>query len=143
MTKTANTPENKAKFFAQYWGQQIVDVCDYTYDNSPIFETPEYVIHSDETYGCLLLRPLPAIADEEAIEVAKIFDLSEEQIKDTDLAEWIEALFDEPAGYYIDGYTGTQMLQCADYLRSKSFAIPYMDLSVEDLIVYNWITLTN
>ena len=28
-----------------------------------------------------------------------------------------------------------------DYLRSKGYALPYMDLSVEDLISYGWIKL--
>lgn len=29
----------------------------------------------------------------------------------------------------------------SDYLRSKGYVLPYMDLSVEDLIEYNWVKL--
>ena len=32
-------------------------------------------------------------------------------------------------------------IQSLDYLRSKGYAVPYMDLSVEDLVEYGWIKL--
>ena len=34
-----------------------------------------------------------------------------------------------------------KMANTVDYLRSKGYALPWMDLSVEDLVKYGWIKL--
>jgi hypothetical protein len=43
----------------------------------------------------------------------------------------------------IHHWVGTKKIgskEC-DYLRSKGYALPWMDLSVEDLVEYGWIKL--
>lgn len=136
-----NKVENKAKFFAQYWGQKVMRRAnEFLLHNT--YEVNGGNLDRNASILVLLLKPLSAISDEHAIEVANIFDLDEDKRKATDLAEWIEALFTETAGYYIDGYTGNQLLEAIDYLRSKGYALPYLGLSVEQQIEYGWIRLT-
>ena len=45
-------------------------------------------------------------------------------------------------GYKYDMKTlSVKMANTVDYLRSKGYALPWMDLSVEDLVKYGWIKL--
>lgn len=59
-----NTLENKAKFFAQYWGQEVYGWHD---GNTTNFQSLN--ITEDEF---LILKPLSSISDEDAIKVAEL-----------------------------------------------------------------------
>lgn len=110
-----NTLENEAKFFAQYWGQEIGH---HTFGkHNPRIVNTSYFnqIH------WLELTPLSKITDEDAIEVAN-------------LQFPVQPLFkklDEDVILY-DTY---------QYLQSKGYALPFHDLSVEKLVKYGWIKL--
>lgn len=65
-----NNLENKAKFFAQYYGQKVLS------SENTIEEITPYRLHKDIGMGfiidsCLELTPLSDITNEDAIEVAK------------------------------------------------------------------------
>lgn len=139
-----NTLENKAKFFALYWGQKVV----HYNNNLGGLRNISQEHFNDDSY--LELTPSYQITDEDAKRVCEIFDVSynnnpnDESHFDLEGAlEWIEAFYEEPAGYYVDGYAGNQLLSASDYLRSKGYALPYMGLSVEKQIEYGWVKLKN
>ena len=128
-----NNIENKAKFFAKYLHQSVLMVPSF----KEVRTLHYFELEGRSLNGALLLTPLSMITDEDAIEVAIILDWEDDGYP----GEWISALFTEPAGYYIDGYTGNQILKIVDYLRSKGYALPYMGLSVEELQKRSWIKL--
>lgn len=126
--KTENTLENKAKFFAQYWGQKVFK--ETKFHNSPLCNINSTFIDGAKDWH-LELKPLSKICDEEALILSKMRYSFEE---------------------YINLENGKCMVSChenqkyliqiqVDFLRSKGYALPYMDLSVEDLIEYGWIKL--
>lgn len=146
-----NTLENKAKLFAQYWGQEFVRTSDkgrplkelgksiiMNYENADKFQA---VCFSNQR--AVYLKPISSITVEHSFKVAEIFDLDENQIEETNLPEWIEALFEEESGYYIDGYRGDQLLEAIDFLRGEGYALKWRNLSVGVQVEYGWVKLSN
>ena len=156
--KTENTLENKAKFFAQYWGQHVL-----YFTSDFLRKIDNLTLDSIENDDYLELKPLSQISDEDAINVAKLvspmlfegrgkngghyIDKSETwwySVKhngktlmvDIDLDGYIFE-YDEVEEYKRPSHS----LIGTDYLRSKAYALPYMDLSLEDLVEYGWIKL--
>lgn len=137
-----NTLENKAKFFAQYWGFNETMVIDTFMGRTNILSVDyvlkEHSLHSIFKDYQLLLKPLSSITDEDAIEVAKIFN--QHKIKahysDDDLKAYLinkGKQFAFRCEHYVIIY---------QYLQSKGYALPYMGLSVEQLVEYGWVKLT-
>lgn len=159
---TENTLENKAKFFAQYYGQKVLCI-------RKLNETKLYVGFDDFTHkekletDYLELKPLSQITDEDAIEIAKLanspsFAIPKQwEIKidieygfltissnksnhsfDLDLKDGHLTMYDcgNKSDMFFNHY------DICDYLRSKGYALPYMGLSIKDLISYQWIKLT-
>lgn len=153
-----NNLENKTKFFAQYWGQRVfvghvLEEVNSSYID-PMYDT-----------SILELKPLEDITDEDAIDVAKIvspmlFDgngdngghiIDKSEIK----AGWISVkhmrkitMVDIDLDGFVfeyhedEGYTRPSLVNAgADYLRSKGYALPWMGLSIDDLIKYGWVKL--
>lgn len=124
-----NNLENKAKFFAQYWGQKVVyntlfnfdnlnDICQATFN---IEALPHEILH---------LKPIASITDEDAKNVCL---LSRPDVKWKNYSrEDIKNLALRLHQYSIIAY---------QYLQSKGYALPYMGLSVERLIEYGWIKM--
>lgn len=133
--KVEITPENKAKFFAQYWGQRVftnqlfilggydIDQIDDGYDN--------------KNYLCLI--SLENIKTEHIIELSKLYFQSAFDSKiignqiiisyyeGDNISEWVINIdFDRIA---------------IDYLRSKGYAVDWMGLTVEEMIEAGWIKL--
>lgn len=110
--KTQNTLENKARFFAQYWGQKII--C-FPHNKNPIrYDNPNKLLAGKfERNAYLELKPLSQISDEDAINL----------------------------GYGYASHLKSNLDRNIDQLRNLGFAVPYMDLSVEDLVEYGWIKL--
>lgn len=152
-----NTLENKAKFFAQYWLQEVLCSDIFHYKNKKMNGNN---IPSDHY---LELKPLSQISDDDAINVAKLVSpmLFEGRGKNgghyIDKSEiwWYSVKHDGKilmVDIDLDGYVfeydevdeykrPSRSLIGTDYLRSKGYALPYMDLSVEDLIDYGWVKL--
>jgi len=123
-----NTSENKAKFFAQYWGQNVLHRKDGSYV-SVCFLNP-----IKDRY--LFLKPLSSITDEDAIEVGRIVFPN---LTDTQLIlvkDGVVNIFS--SGWNIDGL---RMLKIFDYLRWEGYALPWMGLSVGKQIEYGWVKL--
>lgn len=118
--------ENKEKFFAQYWGQDVL--FDY-----PAKLGPYPINHSrnwEHEAHLLYLKPLSSISDEDAIELGY-------QICD----DTLNANYGmSPSGCFLDEMDEF-LSSDADYLRSKGYALPWMGLSVYEMIEAGWIKL--
>ncbi len=153
-----NNLENKARFIAQYYGVKAlyvggVGVVRIGYGGWNL-KHPDFFLE---------LTPLSKISDEDAIEVSKLLGYITKRtiVRDTDCISiflYTEDDYDvQPTfniqydgyAYFSNGDTWEDNFQrgadvsAYDYLRSKGYALPYMDLSVEDLINYGWIRLKN
>ncbi len=127
-----DTLGNREKFNALYWMQEV----GATYSDKGLKVDGDYLEY-------LELKPLSQITDEDAVEVAKKYH----HYNETALSDRYGAL----ELLVIDGkeiisgkdvpYGLFQHSECIDYLRSKSYALPFNGLSIEDLIKYGWIRL--
>lgn len=140
--KTENTLENKARFFALYTGQKIF----YSEHHGGAFELSNYeptTLWKDETIY-VKLTPLSSITDEDAIEVSNLlvngYEIGCEPHTLDNGLDFISRF------KYNDGkenfYSAIEWSNAIDLLRSKGYALPFLDLSVSDLIEYGWIKLT-
>jgi hypothetical protein len=111
--------EEKAQFFAQYWGQKV-------FREHPNPKCNDYVdIDSISEYelniGYLLLKPLSMISDEDAKKL-----------------EYLNG------SHFIGCYNQQEQLidyDEADYLRSKGYALPFRNYTVDQLIEKGWVKL--
>lgn len=129
-----NTLENKEKFFAQYWGQRILR---YSFWREDV-ESRDCKFEEAVKNHYILLKPLSSITDEDAVEVAKIFNqhkikahYSDDSLKAYLIKEGKQFAF--RCEHYVVIY---------QYLQSKGYALPFMGLSVEQLVEYGWVKLT-
>lgn len=128
--KTEITPENKAKFFALYWGQKIAH---YSDGNNARYTVCVGKYHFSSIHH-IILKPLSSISDEDSSVIRGII--------------W------EYPGY--TSITNTHYIvsnlniiaipiEAADritgYLRSKGYAVDWMGLSVEEMVEAGWIKL--
>lgn len=148
--KTENTLENKRKFFAQYWGQKILL---HVIDVDDILLLLNDEMANDVKNWLLYLIPLSQISDEDVIQgIMFTYNKTYE-----DLGEILEvkhyntfsSITTTRAGenfkthrsfHHWNGDRKIGSMEC-DYLRSKGYALPWMDLSVEDLVEYGWVKL--
>ena len=134
--KLENTLENKARFFAQYFGQHVL-----YFSSDFLRKIDNLTLDSVENDDYLELKPLSQISDEDAIEVSKIFGLGHLSgaIKELILSIFRTSINDSGTTSSTNGIKN--WLHVFDYLRSKGYALPWMDLSVEDLVEYGWVKL--
>lgn len=137
-----NNTEEKERFFAQYYGQEVAFIPDYDQGETLI----KAKVNKVEEIAYLELKSLSSITDEHAIEVycRNLLGFPKEKAyatyvgyKNNILSIGIECI-----NYphlkrefwdinYLDVFR-------ADYLRSKGYAIPYLGISVEELISRGW-----
>lgn len=142
-----NTLENKSKFFALYYGQEVL-TRDDGFRKFWMLGSEVSIESSLSKYGYdygyyLELTPLSQITDEDAIEVCKCMN-------------WDRVLPPNIEGHPLDfsvsifdfnwvknkSFEWSKInLHTAGYLRSKGYALPWMGLSVEQLIEFGWIKL--
>lgn len=165
--KTENTPANKKKFFGLYMGQEI-NTYRLTYSTKRLQSVA--LSGNGNALGYLELKPLSQISDEDMKSISRILDFHDgngliiervsrgsqrtveirayDRYNDypnsintlklfTDDVEFFS--IDETGGVF--DYDCNRILNVMDYLRSKGYAVPWMDLSVDDLVEYGWITL--
>lgn len=132
----------KERFFAQYHGQKLM-----YYDS----EDGPQLFHANSEGGrhsflYLLLRPISHLTDEEAKRILSIFDEDDSYTDQhgfdiVGFFEFAEAVFTEPAGGMINGYTAQEYSNFIDYIRSIGIATAFMGYSVEELVQAGWIKL--
>jgi len=152
-----NNLENKARFFAQYWGQKVL----WSFLYSGMKKCESFFLHKENISinDYLLLTPLSAITYEDAIEVAVIMSFCDGEgfivEKDTQKAYVYDAYNDNPYSenvliiclesldlFSLDDegevfqYDWRRFIEATDYLRSKSY---YIGDGTE--IEYGWVKL--
>jgi hypothetical protein len=143
--KTENTLENKARFFAQHWGQKILLRVEATNDTVSLGFVNEATMSFLPIFKPVLqLTSLSAITDEDAIHVSKLSFIkiikSHTAVSGKSILHGIFKIdFD---GMFIRNPEYREVIDIVDHLRSKGYALPWMDLSVKELIEYGWIKLT-
>jgi len=180
-----NNEENLAKFLVQYLGQEVklpdgsLQILSGVSKHKGMSgENVWWFYFADEKHHCLLIRyayllltPLSAITDEDAIEVTKIVTKPERgtftfeviEAKHNYLNQLVKQVIihqhypnikskpDSDIYGLVDVFNFTSSIvakmdamlptHCYQYLQSKGYALPYMGLSVEQLIEYGWIKL--
>lgn len=128
-SETPQLSENgiKARFFAQYWGQPVLrfqHIVSISYDINPSKMSADEYSHLLED-GFLKLKPLSKITDEDALKCWK----NDSYVASKDDVKIVDRLFLEMTA-----------VNC-DYLRSKGYAVQFMDYSVDDLVSFGWLQL--
>lgn len=161
-----NTPENKERFFTTYWGQDVCQIGSVY----QLKKVDWLIVSQIANYKSILhLTPLHLITDEDAIQIAmllvkwpesmsKLTNINIRGRQDGDHV-WDELILEFGGSFnYSVRYRGGDWLgwikpngRCEwtlfnhqvvyDYLRSKGYALPYLDLSVEELVSYGWVKL--
>ncbi len=158
-----NTNLNKAKFFAQYWGQQVM--CWEVNDSSHKYKIIGKHNFPIEDRDYLELTPLSMISDSNLLEMLKLSDYphfteiertsdeificpNEKFVEDNwNTRELIRISIQHSTVHYdnMESYEDNTCydlgLAVYDFLRSKSIALPFLGLSVEELANRNWIKL--
>jgi len=156
-----NTLENKSKFFALYWGQEVIK--DTIGGVGYPVEGSNIALNIETSF--LHLKPLSSISDEDAIEVAKIMTFhdgkgliierknnGEIEMYDryNDEPHFLNTLFFVPDPFEVFSrddnrnwfqYDAERISEACDYLRSKGYALKWLDKSVEDQLSDGWIKL--
>lgn len=137
-----NTLENKSKFFAQYWGQQVMswsgDTSSHMFN---IIGKSNFPIRKGDY---LELTQLSQITDEDAFVLGRHQVENSQKyisgyVKEKDnFGIWVLLLTKEGGTEF---YLDTKTPFSVDYLRSKGYALPFMGLSVEQLIEYGWVKI--
>lgn len=165
-----NNLQNRLRFFALYWGLNIL------YVNKIVYP---YEVGTNHIYrgDYLELKDIKDISDEDAIEVARLcLDPKEKPLevveiinwdwlkkiivnrepsltdKDTIIEMYISFNFEDAEVKFTWDYNnskGSGQLErhlpnasrAYDYLRSKGYALPWLGLSVEQQIEYGWIKI--
>ena len=129
--KTQNTLENKAKFFAQYWRQKVCKLNGVKMLVDSLIEENSMI---EESW--LELKPISQITEEDYKSIPDLYYGSADNWFNAQRIYTHETL-EECVSKVIKKLKPTQY----DYLRSKGYALPYMELSIETLQEYGWIKL--
>lgn len=141
-----NTLENKAKFCALYWGQKVVKYNDI-FEEATHVDFVDFIDMKDKAF--LELKPLSSISDEDFNKLRnvsgyiienKVVNIEGNSV--TIYFKWTDEDFKDGFGHsestiYYDSFSQLE----TDFLRSKGYALPYMYLSVEELVRRGWIKL--
>lgn len=153
--KTELTLENKAKFFAQYWGQLVIE------DVNGKGETFLYPVVYSNMYrfeeSTVVLKPISSISAEDAYGVGvrvncwswaernmSFFENDEMKEVHVDGGKMFAEAIGKPFGPGMShpfAQNSTDILNAYDFLRSKSYALPWMGISVEEMVASGWIKL--
>lgn len=128
------TREIKKQIFALYWSQKVLHIPDDEVEYmeaTPLTINDSFMgLNKSIDLGYLLLNPLSSITDEDAIEVAIICGRANTSVGYA--KEFITSYFEKNvATTTIYNY---QYFKSIDFLRSKGYALPYLNLSVDDLV---------
>ena len=127
MKKSINDKEQcvqidvKCRFFAQYWGTKTMYV-----GGVGLVEVGKGGWNLKHPDFFLQLKPLSKITDEDAISMYRGLERNYES-----------------SNQFLEDYKSIGFLEQSevDFLRSKSYAVPYMEYSVDELVKMGWVQL--
>lgn len=126
----------KQQFFALYWGQEVLKSLknNGNYGTYPVGFGNSYYNELDY----LELKPLSKISDEDAIEVTNFFGLGHLFGSTKDL---IKSILESISNKQSMSLSIATWLSVLDFLRSKGYALPWREYSIEKLVELNIIKL--
>lgn len=130
-----NTIQNREKFFALYWGQEINDYRLGKFSNKKNQKV------NGSAYGYLNLTPLSLISDEDAIFIAVTAGWNSGVHRRSTLIKEGRLIAIEGLHSTIDDIGFYEFIIITDYLRSKGYALPWNGISVQQQIEYGWVKL--
>lgn len=130
-----NTVENKRKFFAQYFGQQVLRISS---TNLKYVDTNWNWGHPSHY---LELTPLSKISDEDAIEMANIIGNCSHISDESKVSQLNDLLSTPNFSNKQTNISASKWLVAFQTLTAKGYALPFHDLSIETLITYGWLKL--
>lgn len=150
----------KSRFFAQYWDQDIIEVKRIEW-NGKTRIVDSITMESDAFKDFTLkLKEIRNISNEDAIKVAQLMtrfkwnlDLETKVIQEENqIRIYYDAKssgFKHATTIYDDffgrNYVGELIQPLSgevfDYLRSEGYAVPFMEYSVDDLVLFGWVQL--
>jgi hypothetical protein len=120
----------KCRFFAQYWGTKTMYV-----GGVGLVEIGTGGWNLKHPDFFLELKPTKRLTDNEAIELGKILNIKDDEVIGILISdEFINTINNVKNGGVIN-------LHAIDYLRSKGYAIPFMEYSVKKLVELGWVRL--
>ena len=124
----------KCRFFGQYLEQIVAK--ETKYPNSPTINTTTVLLIEQLENYHLELKPLLKITDEDAIGVANIISSTIHDSISKELVTYFkEDILKDPEVLCYASY------KTVDFVRSKGYALPFMEYSVEDLVSFGWVQL--
>lgn len=138
--------KNKEKFFGLYWGQLLAR---YPENVSALSWNVSDALESGIENRFLQLKPLSSISDEDSIFLTNLegnchqmdWDNTQFLNRGKNIAKW---LIDELENRYSNSvFTTEKFIWVVDYLRSKGYALPWMGLSVKEMVEAGWIKLVS
>jgi hypothetical protein len=115
----------KSRFFAQYWGTKTLYVGGV--GKVEVGNGGWNLKHPD---FFLQLKPISKITDEDAEKLMQLEAFIDGFLSD----DFLNYLIELKKGY-------CNKFEAIDYLRSKGYAVPFMEYSVEDLVSFGWVQL--
>ena len=119
--KALNKTDVKCRFFAQYWGTKTMYV-----GGVGLVEVGKGGWNLKHPDFFLQLKPLSKITDEDAISMYRGLERNYES-----------------SNQFLEDYKSIGFLEQSevDFLRSKGYAVPYMEYSVDELVKIGWVKL--
>jgi hypothetical protein len=143
-----NTKENKQRYVAAHWGQKVLRIkADEGNDITMYVDSISIKLYETSH---LLLTSLADITDEHAIEVARICYNNPSIAQEVKIGRHVLWYFFEVGASALNKnwtndidreYGSLKMIDVTDYLRSKSYALPFDGSSVEELKEYGWLKI--
>lgn len=131
--------QEKARFFAQYWGQDVL----FMREEHDLALWKVQLYTDDIVDWHLLLTPLSQITDEDAIEVGRLHGHQDDEDNGWS-DEYLLGVGKRVCSHFPEFTTPvsvSDMIMIVDYLRSKGYALPFMGRSVEQMVELGWIKL--
>ncbi|NCT09170.1 MAG: hypothetical protein GW772_03695 [Flavobacteriia bacterium] len=123
--------ELRTQFFVHYWGQKLLQVT-----STQIVEVGQHWNLKHPNFK-LKLKPLSTLKDHEALIVGQIENFESKKPIDLISSEdFILLMVDLKHG-------SCHKFHVVDYLRSKGYALPFMQYSVKDLVEMGWVELSS
>lgn len=120
-----NTIENKQRFFALYMFQKVLRHGQYLDTVTPAWNW------AHEAFS-LELKPLSAISDEDLLWLGR------------NANDYPNSQYNEDLKYCKDlvrrylSRPPMMNFEATDYLRSKGYLLPFMDLTIDQILAYKW-----
>jgi len=133
------TKQLKKRFFALYWGQR------YQINNKGVFKINEKAFPLSDSEEKILLRHLKDIEKDDLIFICTNTEREITEIKLLNIFENKSVTYLEVKIFFQNGWTEfdfpVEKAKTIDYLRSKGYALPFMEYSVDDLISFGWVKI--